>query len=859
MRKFALMVSVAALSTAAFAARYRLTTATDKTADKAPFAEATIGFWTDLDTGDPATVAIGPDDICYVYGYKFVASSFSPKFPGSVFHFGSEAYAAGTFAMRGSTYDCGDLRWHCGEFIMNDGGSQYVIRNGTMTVDGGSSVSHKVDFTSAAPSAAGHWSLGFTAQLLGTDPTSVITVLLNSSAMKDCYCKGNNNPLDAQIYFSADNSGYAGRFVVNKFGHLGFDSATSAGAPETLVADKIELQANSRLAVKKDVELNANCGITVSGTDARLVAKTYGSGLGDCSAYTLRMPIASAADTDFGIVKDGDGTVTLAGPYTAGDIEVAAGTLVLSAEGQFRSGLKVTVKSGAKLVQNAFVPGIDVTCEEGGTYEKDVTYRVPYDAATGVTTPLDLSDFPDEDLPVTLQLAEAIAVPFHETNRLDVAKVSATATADDFSDGSPKTYGLPRTSFEIEERGDVRMLVMVARPVVVSTKAIPNDTSAQHGLNGTAETWSNGAAAQPGFDYLLLHLCDGFYSKFMGDSVTLTYTTSMHFLRSGTSYFGAASVYPGVGFKGNSGNISDFVFSGALDIVKGDDDSKYVTFETSYAGGGKRQMEVHVNVPLMGAGNVKFTSSNALSRDIAVSGDNSDFYGRVLVTATASPTAENSTILYFNEPKNLGGALSTFESKALRLEQHAVICPNKSMTLETENRGISVASGGFLVNEGLTLTVREPVSLEGTLYKKGAGTLALGGDVSFGAKGKVLSVVEGAVTPLVDAAVAGLDATFADGTKIVLDPAAETVDGFTGMVAAAGTVSVVLDVLKATRGTTYALPICTVASDAADLSSVFVAANVRGFTTKVEKVTLDDGRIRYQLCAEPKGLILFLR
>ena len=63
----------------------------------------------------------------------------------------------------------------------------------------------------------------------------------------------------------------------------------------------------------------------------------------------------------------------------------------------------------------------------------------------------------------------------------------------------------------------------------------------------------------------------------------------------------------------------------------------------------------------------------------------------------------------------------------------------------------------------------------------------------------------------------------------------------------------------AVRGTTYTLPICTCASDAPDLTEVFVPARIRGYTGRIEKVDAGGDRVRYQLVAEPSGLILVVR
>lgn len=851
------------------AANYLLTTDSNNTAATAAFDSVNIGYWTDLATGEIATTPITSADNCYVNGgssKKLVTSSYCKSFPGNELHLGVEDWSEpGGYMVVREGFACANFFWHKGCIYNGTGGAYYSLYNGTVTVDGDDSITHKIYFTTATPGSTSSWGLGIVSKLVGSNANTVIDVLLNDSATKDCCNKNSGDPLDAQIFFTGDNSNYAGRFRVTKFGHLAFgNSSKSAGWPASLVANKIELGANSRLAVANNITLSANCGITVSGKGAKLMAKAYSrthNSTTNCTDYTLKMPITG----DYGLTKDGDGRVTLAGAYTAGDLVVAAGTLVLAKEGSFKEGLKVTVKPGAKLVQCTYVSNIAVTCEEGGVYEKDITIEVPYDATTGETTPLDFSDIASDLLPVGLQLSESIQLPCHDGKRLDVAKVPTSVTVEDFKDMTVKTDGLPKTSFEIEDRGaDGRMLVLVARPVVVSLADFAYDNGKGPGLVGVATNWSNGAAAQAGYDYYVTHFVDGFRNVFAGDSVTMHYTgTKYYALRSENSYVGAATIYPGIQFHPNMGGTTDYYFTGSV-CVPDDGSGKYVTFESAWANGAKMRMETHLNVPLSGDGPVRILSTDYRARNFWLSGDNSQFAGKFRVEASGTgdgaPSVVTSTVVHVAEAVSLGGPCAAFNAASISIANYSMVSPDKSMTLEAENRGITVDSnGGFLVEEGLTLTVKEPLVVNGTLYKKGAGTLALGGDVSFGAKGKALQVLAGAVTPLADVAVAGFDTTFADGTSVVLDPTAETVDGFTGTVAAAGAVSVVLDVSKATRGTTYALPVCTLASDAADLTSVFVAAHVRGFTTKVEKVTLGDGRVRYQLKAEPKGLCLIFR
>ena len=152
-------------------------------------------------------------------------------------------------------------------------------------------------------------------------------------------------------------------------------------------------------------------------------------------------------------------------------------------------------------------------------------------------------------------------------------------------------------------------------------------------------------------------------------------------------------------------------------------------------------------------------------------GDNSDYTGRLYVTHEGSPTNEYvGTQFGFNSAAALGGAPGTFRANAITLDKYSMMCPSTNITFDTANRGISgTGPYGFNVPTGVTFAVKVPIYQNNTMYKTGAGTLALGGEMTFGTN-NLCRVREGGLTALSDAAVAELDCTFADGTAIVLSP-----------------------------------------------------------------------------------------
>ena len=150
--------------------------------------------------------------------------------------------------------------------------------------------------------------------------------------------------------------------------------------------------------------------------------------------------------------------------------------------------------------------------------------EVQFDAATTNATPVALaSSFGvPEGYVQQLALSEAIELPFHETNRLEVLTVAAGAvdlSAEDFEDATEKTYGLPRTWIEVEKGGDgVQHVFIVVKPVVRSVANFSTD----YNLNGAASLWSDGKAVHSGADYLIVHAVAKMgTANFGGDSLTV--------------------------------------------------------------------------------------------------------------------------------------------------------------------------------------------------------------------------------------------------------------------------------------------------------------------------------------------------
>ena len=418
-------------------------------------------------------------------------------------------------------------------------------------------------------------------------------------------------------------------------------------------------------------------------------AKTAVRTTTDCSDYELPMPISGA----YGFTKDGEGTVTLSGAYTAGAIVVEEGTLRIAATATLPAAHPVTVKSGATLRLCQAPENFALTVE--------VVLEAAYDATAKVTTPVALTA--GYAVPAggqSIALSEAVALPQHDALNLEVLTIAAGAadvTADDFTDVSPKTYGLPKTTVTVEkDAGGVQHVYLSARPVVKSIKIFYTPEGSGYNyykINGAPE--SDNRAAHEGADYLLVHHVNSLSNvEFDGDSLTICIpvgSTTLH-VRETTALL-RATLYPPTIIRPNYGGRSfnvygDWTIAGAFD-----DAAPYATFCARYVEGGY----LSFRGALHGEGPLKLTAESVGKMSLKngvnqtrLYGDNSDYTGRLYVTHEGSPTNEYvGTQFGFNSAAALGGAPGTFRANAITIDKYSMMCPSTNITFDTANRGIS--------------------------------------------------------------------------------------------------------------------------------------------------------------------------
>ena len=701
-----------------------------------------------------------------------------------------------------------------------------------------------------------------------TDENPVVDAVLftvsgDCSAFKGRYdiADGKSRKINNVTYFSRS--------------HFKLDSATAFGDPTSEKADAVTLGTNAYLQVGAGVTQYATRGVAIAANKKGGVEAEAGD------SWTLTAPVTCGSGAMF--EKIGAGTVTLAGDCTGvGTIEVTEGTLVLSPYGTFADGLSVAVAAGATLVQNKYVGNITVT--GAGTYAKDIQYIVPYNDSTGVSSPLDFTaDMPE--LPLSVRLSEPVEIASFAANgwtakRIEVARLPSdtAATAADFADATEKTYGLPNTRFEIEDGTGYKSLVLVAKPVVWSLRNISSSDGKSGTINGEPGDWSYGDEAQAGFDYLLTNALsrtgnnnDSVVPAFHGDSLTTAYrdVVTIQLTNPDINVGNLVCYAPQTAIRYVNSSVKGAGFTGITGGTIRVEDGAQLNLQTRKATNGTIMTNC-IAVAISGNGTLKASFYETIEggAPVFLTGDNSGFTGSLEVTSGSSSSTEADAItLHLGEATSLGGAMPAFTANGVRLRYYAFLMPEQTMTLNAENRGITVNAGGFDVPEGRVLTVAVPLTVAGTAIKRGAGELALGGALTYTSGS--LAVKEGAVRILSDAAVANVPVTFYDGTSIVLDPEATTVNGFFGgtfEVAGEGTpkVNVSLNVGSPAFDADgqWTLPVCTVPASAADLADNFTLVRPRGFSAQLikENVTISAANyVRYSVKYARRGFVLIYK
>ena len=571
-----------------------------------------------------------------------------------------------------------------------------------------------------------------------------------------------------RLTLSGDNSGYRGSFVNDEsFGILVLDSATAIGDPSAVNPAAIVLATDAAIAISGNFDQAVTRGIRLKGDRAYFM-----SWPDSCSDFTVKYPISKAADATGKVIVRGGGRVTFDCAYSAGDVDVQAGTLVLGANLTLPKGTKIHVCDGACLVQSRLLDDVEVAVDDGGAVALKVSPGEPLemDAETFAALPR------NADGRIGISLTSPIAIPFSETNTIPVLKITgAVVSPEMFIDMSAKTYDLPTTWFTTTSEAGAVTVNLVARPVIQKL----GDSSSGNDLGGAAG-WSDRLAPHPGADYYAKDVSDNYMRTGGGSNIgkfdfpgeTLTMVTK--WIRDYAQYltFRELRLHGGTGIScwtGGGSSNRGRSFAGRIRVEESATDANpaFICFDSDTTWGA-------IETTLSGRGSLYIYGGTKAGLPVDFHADSIGFTGHLLLKSEYSDTA--GMTLAVTNGSVFGAAPAAATADAVRMEAKSADHPEcicvtatEDVTVDTANRGWTIVSGALGAAEGKTLRFCPPsLTVVANLVKTGLGTLAMGCVTE--AAGATLGVREGYLMPLTDGCCSAFDEIiFADGTGIALD------------------------------------------------------------------------------------------
>jgi len=598
--------------------------------------------------------------------------------------------------------------------------------------------------------------------IFGDENYGVLTLLDSTGVSLASLDAGNYG----KLILSGDNSGYKGSFVNNdSFATLVLKSATAIGDSDTPNAAAVQLANDAAFAIDGAFEQNVSRGIQLTGAEAYFV--TLAS---SCNSYTVKYPVSKEQNAAGKLLVRGPGRITLDCAYTAGDIEVQSGTLVLGENLTLPSGLKIHVCAGATLLQRKAFSGVTVTSDSTGV----VAVEVPYDTTTRTATPLAMTAnefnalLKNPDGSVAVVLTSAIPIPFTATNELEVIRITeGVVVASAVKDASPKTYGLPTTWIESHADENGQLLKLLARPALSRANVIDKNV-------GGAD-WSDGQKPHAGADYYAVSVHEnnmrlGSGSNqasftFNGESLTCVNNGFRHYVVS--AVFNDLRLLSGALIDVQHGNANQYMdrnLSGNLFIGGSVADSTPIRYRFD-----SRTPKGGMDAKLTGGGSFRYEGTQA-SMPLYLRNNADDFTGHLLFSGSMQVVVGGKDDTVF------GGALATQDAKAVQVyaaddATNLQIIASEDLTVSTANRGWMIGKGSLGATAGKTFIFCPPsLTVTNTLAKTGAGTLAMGCATS--AAGATFLVKEGALMPKSGSCCDTFDAVdFAAEAELAIDVA----------------------------------------------------------------------------------------
>ena len=567
---------------------------------------------------------------------------------------------------------------------------------------------------------------------------------------------------------NGDNSGFSGKFV--------FQLGEAINGGETY-ATGVEITSANALGGARDsftpnaVEIKSWNGLVTVGSDITLNAANSGILMQTNSFFEVPanrvLTVAEPIRMTGGFFKKGAGTLALTGGFTFGSNGSASADGVNSA---------LTVKEGIlRVTQANELANIDVSMANGTTLE-----------LAGATT---------------------TTATFRSLSAAGVLKVAVDCTGLTPGSTQTVTLNMPRSDAEALI-GKIDVMAKGSYATIGSDLTLTSTGMAATLKVPPAMTWHNytGSTGYGNYNTSWNDQIDGDNSsKYLWDSNAAAVSTDGYAI-SLTVLFNVRNVkFNGGALRVKANGTSVNMTGNYLEVSRLTvDEGAYFRAQCDYDASGRPKPLQGVlwridgtlelapvgtygkgylcpTVPMIGSGLVSYGGWgwSTKSLDQRLESDNSLFRGKFKVALhKTSEGADKAAGLRIVDARALGGALGVMTPDALTLEANNGLIAGQTLTLDAENRGILMKHGAYFeVESGKTLTLKEPIRAVNGILKKGSGTLAIGGDVTFGEDGATspdgtnnkLTVQAGTIKAGSTNGIAKLAFDFASGTKMEVD------------------------------------------------------------------------------------------
>lgn len=372
------------------------------------------------------------------------------------------------------------------------------------------------------------------------------------------------------------------------------------------------------------------------------------------------------------------------------------------------------------------------------------------------------------------------------------------------SDGAP--YKWPILSRVVDdETGDVVLFVSFYPQIKTATGAVGDGSSTEMSLDADASssmtnsaTWADGNAVHSGahYNFNIQHKNirtpwhpEGSY-EFPGESLTLGAKNTTFILACRDVWCPVLYAADYENLKLYCAEASDVTFHGDI----------YTTYQNSEDITKNFRIRIYndhcftLDGELKRSGNVLFLAGTSASSfkgsqrgDFLLARKSEGFTGKITLTSDAAAgdrkwsEKEPYAHVWYSDPACFGGALDAFAYDALRIEKMARLITTNNVVFSDLTRGLFLSGIAQLETPEATdsLTLLQPVTVNGRVYKQGAGTLAMGGELKFidaenartdtppdDAAKRTLYVQGGVLKPLAADALNGLDIVFSNSVNV---------------------------------------------------------------------------------------------